>query len=90
MLFQSSAESQVGLMCAGYRWMVDNDKSDPVTAALTLTSLHPTREFLHTFGNMSLNSFSCSDSLTIFIDGSKTEFGVASTFCAMESCVLVN
>ena len=38
-----------------------------------LTSLHPARECSHAFVNVSLNTFSCSDSLIVFPNGSKTE-----------------
>ena len=55
-----------------------------------MTSLHPVRECSHAFVNISPTYFSYSDSLTVFIDGSKTESGVALSFCVVESGVLLN
>ena len=54
-----------------------------------LTSLHPARECSHAFSNISLNTFSSSDSLTVFTDGFKTEFGVASSSCAVKNILVI-
>ena len=60
-----------------------------VQESCPLKSLHPARECSHAFVNISLNSFSCSDCLTVFTD-KKPEFAVPSLFCAMQSGVLVS
>ena len=51
------------------------DENVSVQESCPLTSLHPAKECSHAFVNIYLKTFSCSDSLTVFTDGSKIESG---------------